>query len=137
MKAWIENISLWANKCSQMWNWRSPKISRVWGYYRVLYQVPGTRVKELTVAPGQKLSMQRHANRSEYWLVTQGACVVYYMTPAGCVLTPPAELKAHDHYNVYQGDWHQLVNPHDVTCRIVEIQYGSACDETDIERANI
>ena len=53
-------------------DWKAPKTYRPWGYYRVLYDMPGTKVKELVVDPGKQLSMQRHKMRSEYWKVTQG-----------------------------------------------------------------
>ena len=44
--------------------WKAPKTERPWGYYRVLHEVPGTKVKELTVNPGCTLSMQRHSSRA-------------------------------------------------------------------------
>jgi hypothetical protein len=56
--------------------WKAPKTERPWGHYRVLHEVPGTKVKELTVMPGQTLSMQRHSSRAEYWQVSEGRCVV-------------------------------------------------------------
>lgn len=123
-------------KNSSSWileEWKAPKTVRQWGYYRVLHEVAGVKVKELTVEPGQSLSMQRHANRSEYWLVSEGRCVVHSTMPNGYVL-PLTELSEHMSYRIAKGDWHQLTNPFDVPCRIVELQYGTACDETDIER---
>ena len=30
--------------------------------------------------------------------------------------------------------WHQITNPFDETCHLIEIQYGEACVEEDIER---
>jgi len=36
--------------------------------------------------------------------------------------------------SIPQGDWHQLTNPYEVPCKIVEIQYGTNCVEEDIER---
>ena len=113
--------------------WKSPKTKRPWGYYRVLHDVAGVKVKELTVEPGQSLSMQRHEHRSEYWLVSEGRCIVNSMMPNGYTL-PSTELSTHKSYQIAQGDWHQLTNPFDKPCRIVEIQYGTACDESDIER---
>lgn len=113
--------------------WKAPKTERVWGYYRVLHEVPGTKVKELTIEPGQSLSMQRHAKRSEHWHVTDGKCVVNSTTQNGYNL-PSKILKRHDHYQVPVGEWHQLTNPYNEPCKIVEIQYGIACTEEDIER---
>ena len=113
--------------------WKAPKTTRPWGYYRVLHDVNGTKVKELTVEPGQQLSMQRHSQRSEYWLVSEGRCIVKSMMPTGYIL-PSVELATHMSYKILTKDWHQLTNPYDVPCRIVEIQYGDSCDESDIER---
>jgi cytidyltransferase-like protein len=123
-------------KNSSSWildDWKAPKTQRPWGYYRVLHEVPGTKVKELTINPGQSLSMQRHADRAEYWHVSHGACTVYGMTPNGYAL-PVVLLSEHMNYHVPVGAWHQLTNPYEVPCKIVEIQYGAACTEEDIER---
>ena len=114
-------------------NWKAPKTKRDWGYYRVIHEVQGTKVKELTVEPGQRLSMQKHAKRNEYWLVTEGACEVLSQTEGGYQL-PVVRLEKHDEYTIICGDWHQLYNPYDNPCRIVEIQYGEYCKEDDIER---
>lgn len=123
-------------KNSSSWilnEWKSPKTERPWGYYRVLHEVPGTKVKELTVNPGQKLSMQRHKKRREYWVVTEGQCDVKSMLPGGYDM-PTKILFKHDTYFVPLGEWHQLCNPYETPCRIVEIQYGEECIEEDIER---
>ena len=123
-------------KNSSSWilqEWKAPKTERPWGYYRVLHEVPGMKVKELTVEPGQSLSMQRHAHRAEYWIVSHGACVVNSMMPGGYAL-PPTLLKEHLEFKVPVGEWHQLTNPYEVPCKLVEIQYGKQCTEEDIER---
>ena len=113
--------------------WKAPKTERQWGYYRVLHEVPGMKVKELTVDPGKSLSMQRHQLRAEYWMVSEGQCVVNSMMPNGYRLLP-AELIKHQEYKIPVAEWHQLTNPYDVPCKIVEIQYGQSCVEEDIER---
>jgi D-beta-D-heptose 7-phosphate kinase/D-beta-D-heptose 1-phosphate adenosyltransferase len=113
--------------------WKAPKTQRPWGYYRVLHEVPGTKVKELTIMPGQSLSMQRHAHRAEHWHVTHGACTVFSTMPNGYAL-PVVLLSEHMNYHVPRGEWHQLTNPYEIPCKIVEIQYGDACTEEDIQR---
>jgi len=115
--------------------WKSPKTERAWGYYRVLHDVAGTKVKELTIEPGQSLSMQRHEHRAEYWHVSEGRCIVEQQIENGYNL-PPVELDTHKNIHIPLGGWHRLCNPYDIPCRIVEIQYGIKCDETDIERRN-
>jgi len=113
--------------------WKAPKTKRQWGYYRVLHEVTGMKVKELTVDPGKNLSMQKHQHRSEYWIVSEGECVVNSRMPNGYEL-PSKHLTKHEEFKIRKNDWHQLTNPFDVPCRIVEIQYGDNCIEEDIER---
>jgi cytidyltransferase-like protein len=113
--------------------WKAPKTERQWGYYRVLHEVPGMKVKELTVNPGKSLSMQRHNHRAEYWIVSEGQAVVNRATPLNFEL-PPALLDQHDQLHVVKQEWHQLTNPYNHPLKIVEIQYGEQCIEEDIER---
>lgn len=120
-----------ANKVnSSSWvleEWKAPKTVRPWGYYRVLHEVPGMKVKELTVNPGCSLSMQRHADRAEYWIVSEGVARVE---------RDSVELLLHPHksIDIEVGQWHQLSNPYGAPVKVVEIQYGTACVEEDIER---
>ena len=113
--------------------WKAPKTERPWGYYRVLHEAPGTKVKELTVEPGQSLSMQRHRDRNELWHVVEGHCNVYSILNLGHKL-PPRSLGPHDQIDIPVGEWHQLSNPFSSPCRLIEIQYGDQCKESDIER---
>ena len=122
------NSSSWILK-----EWKAPKTDRPWGYYRVLHEVPGMKVKELTVNPGQSLSMQKHKLRSEYWIVSEGSAKVASELAGGYTI-PAVQLEKHEHHDVLKGEWHRLVNPYDVPVKIVEIQYGESCIEEDIER---
>ena len=110
--------------------WKSPKTERQWGYYRVLHEVPGMKVKELTVNPGCSLSMQRHSKRSEHWQVSEGIAQVDTELEV-------RRLNLHDTIEIPVGTWHRLYNVTDKPCRIVEIQYGEDCAEEDIERRSI
>ena len=123
-------------KNSSSWilqEWKAPKTERQWGYYRVLHEVPGMKVKELTVNPGCSLSMQRHNLRAEYWIVSEGQAAVNRATPLDFELAP-AVLDKHDQLHVAVQEWHQLTNPYEHPLKIVEIQYGEQCIEEDIER---
>lgn len=108
--------------------WKAPKTLREWGYYRVLHEVAGMKVKELTVDPGKSLSMQRHQLRSEYWIVQSGSAVV------NSINAEPKILNKYNEYHVPVQAWHQLTNPHSVPLKLIEIQYGEQCVEEDIER---
>ena len=111
---------------------------REWGSYRVLHNSDkkNVKVKELTVEPGKSLSMQRHDKRSEHWFISEGQASVY-------TLNVSTDVELQGRYNVYDnlhinvGQWHQLVNESGNPLRIVEIQYGETCQESDIERKNI
>jgi cytidyltransferase-like protein len=122
-------------KNSSRWileEWKAPKTDRPWGYYRVLHnEVLGTKVKELTIEPGKSLTMQRHWDRNEHWHVAEGRCQVDF---EDSTTKSHINLKQHDQFTIKTECWHQLHNPYDVPCKIVEIQYGITCDEDDIER---
>lgn len=113
--------------------WKAPKTIRDWGQYRVIYDVSSTKVKELTIEPKHSLSLQRHTKRSEYWFVSEGRCDVKGTLSNGYPL-PTQLLTKHSTHHVPVGEWHQLCNPYDEPCKIVEIQYGEECVEDDIER---
>lgn len=124
-------------KNSSSWilqEWKAPKTTRNWGYYRVLHE-DGTevKVKELTVDPGSKLSMQRHQDRAEHWFVVEGTATVYTINKS-----TDYELygiyQKHQAMHIQKTQWHQLSNETDHPLKIVEIQYGKTCVEEDIER---
>ena len=115
--------------------WKAPKTQRPWGNYRVLHEAPGVKVKELTVDPGKALSMQRHQDRAEFWLVSSGTATVYSLN----VATDPelqGRYQRHQYLHIDTQQWHQLVNEDTDPLKIVEIQYGDRCEEQDIERKN-
>ena len=37
-------------------------------------------------------------------------------------------------FHVKKNEWHQIINPHNEECKIIEIQYGDKVEESDIER---
>jgi len=125
-------------KNSSSWileEWKAPKTFRNWGYYRVLHEVPRMKVKELTVNPNSFLSLQRHFHRNEFWIVSEGKCVVYQAMPGG-FMGAARGLETHETIFIPTGSWHQLTNQTDSPVRIVEIQFGDCCNEEDIERSN-
>ena len=109
--------------------WKAPRTERQWGYYRVLHEVPGMKVKELTVNPGKSLSMQKHKYRAEFWIVSEGIASLKRLGEEGFTVLQP-----HHQNTIYPNQWHQLVNQTTKPVKIVEIQYGSKCDEDDIKR---
>ena len=111
--------------------WKNPKVVRPWGYYRVLDDKLEYKVKELVIEPGKKLSMQRHFKRNEHWYILKGKCdiVTEYDGSIMKVYKEP-----HDTYIIGAKVWHQGQNNYKEPCHILEVQYGSECIESDIER---
>ena len=115
--------------------WKKPKTDRAWGYYRVLHEVgPHVKLKELTVLPGQRLSMQRHEKRAEFWFVAEGEATVYTVDPYSTDYDLLASPARHQHTWIQLGEWHQLCNETDQLLKLIEIQYGEDCVEEDIQR---
>jgi D-beta-D-heptose 7-phosphate kinase/D-beta-D-heptose 1-phosphate adenosyltransferase len=114
--------------------WKAPKTERPWGYYRVLHeQGREVKLKELTVDPGKKLSMQKHKERAEHWFVSEGTATVYTINRSTDVELL-GEFKKFNHIHINRTEWHQLCNETDQPLKIIEIQYGENCVEEDIER---
>ena len=103
----------------------SRPAERDWGNWDVLknYEHLGVKVKELIIKPGQSTSMQRHRYRSEFMFVADGQ-----LTNMNRITDK------HNYTMIDQGEWHKLENKGDKDLHIVEIQYGTACVEEDIER---
>ncbi len=102
-------------------------VFRPWGHYTSIDAGERFQVKQITVKPGARLSLQMHHHRAEHWIVVQGTAKV---TRNG------------DEYMVFEnestyipvGDAHSLENPGKVPLRLIEVQSGSYLGEDDIVR---
>ena len=113
--------------------WKSQKVYREWGYYRVLHNDGiETKVKELVVNPHSKLSLQSHNGRSEYWIVTNGEARIRLGENLDNI--KEFNLKKHGEIRIPANHLHQLINDTNEELKIVEIQYGAFCTEDDIQR---
>ena len=114
-------------------NWNNQREERVWGYFQTLKTEKNVKLKELVVKAGKGISYQRHFERSEIWFVSKGKCKVKLSK------TDPDKfeekiLNINDLFKVDRNDWHQIINPFEDDCHLIEIQYGSKVIEDDIER---
>jgi len=123
-----KNSSSWILK-----NWQYYHEERLWGSFYNLFEEEQVKVKELIVDSGKGMSFQKHFKRHEIWMVSKGSCIVNYSKddPDN---KKSIQLNKFDHYLVPLGEWHQITNPFDETCHLIEIQYGEECVEDDIER---
>jgi mannose-6-phosphate isomerase-like protein (cupin superfamily) len=91
--------------------------------------VAGNRfqVNRITVKPGGVLSLQKHFNRSEHWIVVRGSALV---TKADEQLL----LKEDSSTYISAGIAHRLENPGKIPLELIEVQTGGYIGEDDITR---
>lgn len=100
---------------------------RPWGWFEVLVEGPGFKVKRIRVTEGGVLSLQSHAHRAEHWVVVEGVARV----------TIDAEQRfvtANQSVYVPRGARHRLENPGDSPVTLIEVQTGADLSEDDILR---
>ena len=116
--------------------WKTDTTNRLWGDYQILFEADQLKVKELIVNPRSGMSYQKHFLRSEFWFVYEGSCKILYNETDDQAKNKIFTLKKNDYYFVKRGAWHQITNPTNSICRIIEIQYGLKVIEEDIERSH-
>lgn len=104
------------------------KVNRPWGSYTVLEEdQDGFKIKRIEVAPGARLSLQSHKQRSEHWVVVSGTATV---TNGEEVYTVNKNQSTY----IPIGSKHRLENRGTEPLHIVEIQVGEYLGEDDIQR---
>ena len=102
-------------------------VHRPWGTYAKLKKEDGYQVKRITVAPGQKLSLQYHHKRAEHWVVAQGKAIVQIGDEE--FETCPGEYRY-----IPMGEKHRLTNVGNDELVLIEVQVGDYLEEDDIVR---
>jgi mannose-6-phosphate isomerase-like protein (cupin superfamily) len=101
---------------------------RPWGSFTVLDdELFDHKVKRLVVAPGKRLSYQRHSKRAEHWFVVNGVVTVTldgveYEVPEGQSI------------DIGLGQAHRAENRGTTPAIFIEVQHGTYFGEDDIER---
>lgn len=103
------------------------RTHRPWGWFETVSQAAGHKVKRLGVLPGQQLSLQKHNQRREHWVVVQGTARV---TLGERVF----DLHQGEHCDIALGQVHRIANQTQDPVEIVEVQFGSYLGEDDIVR---
>ncbi len=103
------------------------RVRRPWGSFESLDTGEGFQVKRLTVFPGAVLSLQRHAQRAEHWVVVAGRARV---TLDDAVV----ELGERESIDIPVGAVHRVENPGTTPLHIIEVQSGAYLGEDDIVR---
>ncbi len=100
--------------------------TRPWGIWEEYLNERNYRVKRLMIDPGKRLSLQKHKQRSECWVVVQGKGIV---------------MLNEEQRNVSIGDTvfipreavHRLQNKGSALLIVIETQFG-VCLEEDVVR---
>jgi mannose-1-phosphate guanylyltransferase/mannose-6-phosphate isomerase len=103
------------------------EVFRPWGSYDSVDAGPRFQVKRLTVKPGAKLSLQKHAHRAEHWVVVKGMARI---TRDHEVF----DLKENESTYIPIGAVHRIENPGSEPVQIIEVQSGGYLGEDDIVR---
>ncbi|RJL26513.1 mannose-6-phosphate isomerase [Bailinhaonella thermotolerans] len=98
---------------------------RPWGNFEQFTHNEPTTVKIITVAPGRRLSLQRHRLRDELWVALDAGAV---FEVAGRRIEP----QVGDRVFIKAGETHRLGSA-GPEIRVLEIAFGHF-DEDDIER---
>ncbi len=100
---------------------------RPWGRFTILADENDHKVKRITVAPGQRLSLQRHNHRREHWLIVSGRATV---TLDDTLL----ELEPGESIDIALRAVHRVQNKGTEDVVFIEVQLGDYFGEDDTER---
>lgn len=103
------------------------KVHRPWGWYDSIDEGVRFKVKRIQVNPGESLSLQRHQQRAEHWVVVKGTAEV---------ICGDKTITLIENQSTYipLGEVHRLSNPGTIPLEIIEVQSGDYLGEDDIER---
>ena len=103
------------------------RTERPWGWYETVSEVAGNKVKRIRVHPGQQLSLQKHHQRAEHWVVVLGTARI-------TLDERQFDLQAGQACDIAVGQVHRLSNLTAEPVEIVEVQFGDYLGEDDIVR---
>lgn len=105
----------------------SPTVYRPWGYYTILEDRQGYKVKEIGVYPGRAISLQKHKHRSEHWNIVEGKAYII-------IGNQRMEVSKNQSVYVPKNTKHKVYNHTKKTVKIIEVQIGNYLEEDDIIR---
>lgn len=103
------------------------KEIRPWGFYRIIEENENYKIKYIYVAPGQRLSLQRHKYRAESWVIIHGRSFI-------TIDDSTFIIRERESVSIEKGQLHRIEAPADDYIEFIEIQTGTYFGEDDIER---
>ena len=105
----------------------SMREQRPWGTFTILDEGKNYKVKRIEVLPQTRLSYQKHARRSEHWMIVAGTAKVTLDSLETIVETGGT-------IDIPIGAAHRIENVGSEMLVFIEIQRGSYFGEDDIQR---
>ena len=103
------------------------KQIRPWGFYEILLDTDYTKVKQITVNSGQRLSYQYHEKRKEYWTIVKGSATI--------ILDDEKVFRNQgESIHIPLCSKHRIINETDEILIFIEVQVGEYFGEDDIVR---
>lgn len=106
---------------------RIERTERPWGWFETVSEAPGHKIKRIGVLPGQRISLQKHSQRVEHWVVVRGTARVTLEEQS-------FDLTVGQHCDIALGQVHRLTNVTTQPMEIIEVQFGAYLGEDDITR---
>ena len=103
------------------------RVMRPWGSATTILENKFYRIRILEIMPGKSMSLQRHQQRSEHWVVLQGIADVQRGEEK-------LLLKENESAYIPIGMLHRLGNTEKNPLQIIEVQLGQYLGDDDIER---
>ena len=108
-------------------SWPGERGDRPWGFYLVLYEEKGCKVKRFLVRPGKRMSLQKHRHRAEHWHLVRGEALVNRDGEE-------IRMEAGQSLDIPRGAVHRIGNVGREDVIVIEVQTGPYLGEDDIER---
>ena len=100
---------------------------RPWGNFENLSLSRNYLVKKIKINPKQKISLQYHKHRSEYWVIVSGEGVI-------TIDKEKINCKEGSFFNIKENQIHRIENNGTKDLEIIEVQLGDKISEDDIVR---
>jgi mannose-1-phosphate guanylyltransferase/mannose-1-phosphate guanylyltransferase/mannose-6-phosphate isomerase len=123
VKTLVERLRASSHKAAT----QTRRVHRPWGWYEGVAEGERFQVKQITVKPGEKLSLQKHFHRAEHWVVVNGTAEIH-------VDGETRLLAENESVYIPLGATHRLSNPGMVPLNLIEVQSGAYLGEDDIVR---
>jgi len=103
------------------------RVYRPWGWFETMDEGPNFKVKRIQINPSKSISLQKHQQRSEHWVVVRGQASIIKDDQTITLLENESTY-------IKKNQIHRLTNNTKGILQVIEVQTGNYLGEDDIER---